>query len=65
MYHHQTHTCLQIVFGAMDTRYCAVANVAVWTEFNYLTNSDPDLSEYVFSVDGLDDPVIRSAYLTS
>ena len=48
---------LQIVFGAMDTRYCAVANVAVWTEFNYLTNSDPDLSEYVFSVDGLDDPV--------
>ena len=41
----------------MDTRYCAVANVAVWTEFNYLTNSDPDLSKYAFSVDGLDDPV--------
>jgi hypothetical protein len=39
----------------MDTRYCAVANVALWTELNYETN--PDMSEYVFSVDGLDDPL--------
>jgi hypothetical protein len=46
---------LQLVLGAMDTRYCAVANVALWTEFNYETN--PDMSEYVFSVDGLDDPL--------
>jgi hypothetical protein len=44
----------QILFGAMDWRYCALSNLAPWLEHHFTLN--PEDNEYYFGIEGKDDP---------
>ena len=44
----------QILFGAMDTRYCALCSLGLWLEYHFMKN--PEDNEFLFGVLGLDDP---------
>ena len=46
---------LQILFGAMDTRFCSQANLAVWLEYHFELN--PEQNDFVFSYKGLTCPI--------
>jgi hypothetical protein len=44
---------IQLLLGSMDTRYCVLANLAMWMESYLFT--DPTQNDFVFK-NGLDDP---------
>ena len=39
---------LQILFGAMDTRFCSQANLAVWLEYHFELNTESN--DFVFLI---------------
>ena len=44
----------QVVVAAMDTKYDAISNLALWLEYNYEVNPGPN--EFLFGIGGEDDP---------
>ena len=44
----------QILFGAMDWRYCALSNLAPWLEHHFTLN--PEDNAYYFGIEGKQDP---------
>ena len=44
----------QILFGAMDWRYCTLSNLAPWLEYHYTLN--PEENDYFFGIQGNSDP---------
>jgi hypothetical protein len=45
----------QVLFGAMDPRYCLHANMGPWLEYHF--ELDLQKNELIFSYCGLDDPI--------
>ena len=44
----------QILFGAMDWRYCTLSNLAPWLEYHFTLN--PEENDYFFGIQGNSDP---------
>lgn len=45
----------QVLFGAMDWRYCAISLLAVWLEYHYMIN--PEENAFFLALNGLDCPL--------
>jgi hypothetical protein len=45
----------QPMYGAMDPRYCPLANLGPWLEYHY--ELFPNENAFIFSYSGLDDPI--------
>jgi hypothetical protein len=47
----------QVIFGAMDPHYDTLSLLGLWLEYRFEYHYHPEENEFIFCVDGDDDPI--------